>query len=113
MYEYKAKCLRVIDGDSLAVYISLGFDCYIEKHLRLLGIDCPETRGKEKEKGKKAKQFVEEWFEGMEDEWPLIIRTKKADSFGRYLALVFYQDECLNEILLEKGLAVPFMVEST
>jgi endonuclease YncB( thermonuclease family) len=46
----------------------------------------------------------------------VIIITKKdvKEKFGRYLAKIYYQDGlewiCINDELIELGLAVPFMV---
>ena len=34
MYTYKAKCLRVVDGDTLDAQIDLGFDTYVKKRIR-------------------------------------------------------------------------------
>ena len=44
MYEYKAKLLRVIDGDTVDCVIDLGFNVRLKERVRLKGIDTPETR---------------------------------------------------------------------
>lgn len=90
MYEYKIeKVIDVIDGDTLKVVISLGFDIYLEKSLRLLNINAPEVRTLNEEVkryGLRAKQKLEEYVntgDGM-----LIVNTQKPDphdSFGRVL----------------------------
>ena len=50
MYEYKAIVTRVIDGDTIDVDIQLGFDVVLAKQrIRLLGIDTPESRTRDKE----------------------------------------------------------------
>ena len=41
MYEYKAKLIRVIDGDTIDALIDLGFDVWVKKRIRLYGIDAP------------------------------------------------------------------------
>ena len=107
MWEYRAIAERVIDGDTIDVFIDQGFHTFNRERLRLLGIDAPECRGEEKEKGLKVKLFVSNWLTS-EDEWPLIIKTEKTDSFGRYLATVYKDGECLNFILLKEELAVPY-----
>jgi len=62
MYQYQAKILRVVDGDTFLAEVDLGFNLTAKLRFRLRGIDTPETfRPKteaEKELGLKAKQFV-------------------------------------------------------
>ena len=61
MYTYKAKCLRVVDGDTLDAQIDLGFDTHKVIRIRLVGINTPESRTRdleEKARGLAAKQFV-------------------------------------------------------
>ena len=49
MYHYKAKLLRVVDGDTIDVDIDLGFDVWLRKQrIRLAGIDTPESRTRNK-----------------------------------------------------------------
>ena len=63
LYHYKAKLVRVIDGDTVDVMIDLGFDVWIKKRLRLYGIDAPETRTRNlelKKKGKASTKRLEE-----------------------------------------------------
>ncbi len=43
LYYYRAKVLRVIDGDTMDVDLDLGFDVVLAKQrVRLYGIDTPE-----------------------------------------------------------------------
>ena len=42
IYEYRAKCIRVIDGDTVHLEVDLGFRMSCHHHFRLLGIDTPE-----------------------------------------------------------------------
>ena len=45
MYEYKAKLLRVVDGDTVDVDIDLGFGVWLRnERVRIMGIDTPESR---------------------------------------------------------------------
>ena len=49
MYHYKAKLVRVIDGDTIDVDIDLGFDVWLKRQrVRLAGIDAPESRTRNK-----------------------------------------------------------------
>jgi micrococcal nuclease len=59
MYIYKAKLLRVINGDTLDIEIDLGFDLIIKQRLKLYGIDTPDSRStnvETKQKGLNVKQ---------------------------------------------------------
>lgn len=90
MYEYKAKILNVVDGDTFDMDIDLGFNIHIHERVRLLGIDTPEKFGKEKPLGLQVKQYAIDQFEGKD----VVIRSEKADeasvtdSFGRWLVYV-------------------------
>lgn len=65
MYNYNAKVLRVIDGDTIEVLVDLGFYVHKEVRIRLKDIDTHEIYGVKKEseeyqKGMESKRFVEE-----------------------------------------------------
>jgi len=118
MFQYKAKVERVVDGDTLWVDVDLGFFLRQKMHLRLYGINTPEIRGAEREAGLRAKQFV---VETLPPGATVVIKTYKIEKYGRFLTDVFYlpgsgnTDEilakgtCLNQELLDKGLAVPLL----
>lgn len=60
MYEYKAKIIKIVDGDTVDVDIDLGFGVWLHnERVRLAGLDTPESRTKdnvEKVFGLAAKQ---------------------------------------------------------
>ncbi len=62
MYEYNAKVIRIIDGDTYELEVDLGFGITITRKFRLLGIDTPETyrpkSPKELIHGNEATSFV-------------------------------------------------------
>lgn len=104
LWTYRAKVIRVVDGDTLDVRIDQGFRSWRLERLRLFGIDTPETRGEEREEGLRSKDYVQAWLEERNND--VIIRTSESDSFGRWLAKVYDEDGfMLNAELLEKGLA--------
>ncbi len=62
MYEYNAKVLRVVDGDTVDVLIDVGFSTFKKERVRLHGINTPECRTRdleEKKKGLAAKDRLE------------------------------------------------------
>ena len=48
MYEYAAKVERVVDGDTIDVTLDLGFSIQYQARIRLLGINTPESRTRDK-----------------------------------------------------------------
>jgi micrococcal nuclease len=92
-YEYDAKVMRVVDGDTVDVEIDLGFDLTIQQRVRVFGINCPEihsTDRDEKTRGESAAAFTRQFLpEGS----PVVLRTHKAgnEKFGRFLAEIHTQ----------------------
>jgi len=103
-YLYPAKVLDIYDGDTITVECDLGFKIKIELKIRLYGIDTPELRGKTKTKGIKARDYLKLLIEN-ED---IIIETffDRTGKYGRHLAKVWLGTVCVNDLLVEKGLAV-------
>ena len=57
-YNYRAKLIKVVDGDTIDALIDVGFDIWIKKRIRYKGIDTWESRTRnleEKALGLKAK----------------------------------------------------------
>lgn len=98
LYIFKAKVLRVIDGDTLEMRIDLGFHTHTVRKVRLLGVDTPE-RGQVNYN--EAKAFTTNTVLGKD----VYVLTYQADAFGRYLADVWYR-VCDNEYRLSHELTV-------
>ena len=41
---YNAKLVRVVDGDTCDALIDLGFDTFVKKRIRFIGVDTWESR---------------------------------------------------------------------
>ena len=111
MYEYKAKLLRVIDGDTIDCIIDLGFDVRLKERIRLKGVDTPEVRTRdleEKERGLAAKKRVQEVFK-CSDEFTIITEIKKG-KYGRIVGTILLPDRkvSLNQMLLDEGHATVY-----
>mgnify|MGYP002642293464 CR=1 FL=1 len=114
MYTYKAKLIRIVDGDTVDAEIDLGFDTIVRKRIRLYGIDCPETRTKdltEKEHGFAAKQRLTEL---LTREFVVETILNKRGKYGRVLGIVYSIDDTgnrvnLNEQLVNEGHAVKYL----
>lgn len=111
MYEYRAKVLRVIDGDTLHLAIDMGLETTRLITVRLYSINCPEMR--DIPAGPWAKIYTEEWVKDHADADGYVqvhtIKDKK-EKYGRYLAIIFPLDEpidqALNDALVADGHAV-------
>ena len=116
MYEYKAKVLRVVDGDTVDVDIDLGFGIWMHKErVRMMGIDTPESRTRDKvEKtfGLASKNRLKELL-------PVgsitVLKTEidrsgedKKGKFGRILGDFIIEDRRATDILIEEGHAVAY-----
>ena len=105
MYEYQAKCLRVIDGDTIVARVDLGFHIAVEKTLRLRGVNTPEVRTRnliEKRKGLAAKARVVDLMEKNNFEFNLI--SYNVGKYGRVIAdVIFLRQGDLGELLLAEG----------
>lgn len=105
-YEYRATVVRVIDGDTVVVDWDLGAGTWKRgEHLRLFGINAPETRGPERPDGLAAKEFLVGLLPvGTE----VLIRTvkDKTGKYGRYLATIWVGSLNLNQHLIDNGHAV-------
>jgi micrococcal nuclease len=106
MYEYKAKVLKVLDGDTVDCMVDLGFNVWMKQRVRLSEIDAPEVRTKdlnEKELGIKAKDRVVELLYNNNNEFILI--SNSIDKYGRCLGtLVLNDGKRVKDILLEENL---------
>ena len=118
---FPAKCVNVVDGDTIDVVLDVGFHATRTERLRLLGVNAPELHGPTHEAGQAAKDFTSKqiatWqaaFAGVQVDWPLMVATRKTDVFGRYLARVWpasavsADDPDLSALLLASGNAVVF-----
>ena len=102
MFEYPVKVLRVVDGDTVDVDIDLGFGVWMRKQrIRMLGIDTPESRTRDKEEkvyGLAAKAFLKEALK----QGPVTLRTVKdgKGKFGRILGEFIVNNININEFMI-------------
>jgi micrococcal nuclease len=104
MYEYRAYVRKVYDGDTITVDIDLGFGVMLHgQKIRLLRINAPEVRGKDRELGLKSRNALRE---KIASKWIKIKTQKdKKGKDGRWLGEIWLGDACINEWLLTEGLA--------
>ena len=97
--------MRVIDGDTIDVDIDLGFFTVLHRQrIRLYGIDAPEVRGSERFAGLESKAWLKHKVEGRETE--LVTFKDAKGKYGRWLGAINFKNRNLNELMLNKELAV-------
>ena len=110
MFEYSAKVVRVVDGDTLDAEIDIGFDVFVKKRIRLYGIDTWESRTRdleEKEKGLAAKARLIELLEDNGNKF--VLQSHELGKYGRVLGSIILDDDrdaC--DILMEEGHAYSY-----
>ena len=109
MYIYNAKCIKVVDGDTIDAQIDLGFDTHKVIRIRLVGINAPESRTRdleEKTRGLAAKQFVIDILKKHHNNF--ILHSLGVGKYGRCLGEIFLGDVKLNELLITEGHATAY-----
>ena len=119
MYEYRAKIIKVVDGDTVDVDIDLGFGVVLtDERVRMMGIDTPESRTRdkvEKKFGLASKARLKEILgkqailqtqinrngEDMKGKFGRILGDFQVDMDG--------EDKLATQVLVEEGHAVPYI----
>jgi endonuclease YncB( thermonuclease family) len=108
VYEYSARLIKLVDGDTLHAAIDLGLDINTKLTIRLYGVNAPEVSTPQ---GREAAMWVADWFHDHCPENTFVLRTTKdkKEKYGRYLGTVIASNGAvLNEDLLAGGHAVPY-----
>lgn len=107
LYTYRANVTSVYDGDTLTVDIDLGFSIIMKQQtVRLARINAPELRGSTAELGIKSRDALRDKVLGKS----IVLKTIKdsREKYGRWLGEVWVDGVCINDWLLETGLAVRY-----
>lgn len=111
MYNYQGKVIEIIDGDTLDIQVDLGFHISITQRFRVNGINTPEVKGIEKEKGLKAKAVVQKLLPPG-SQVTVTTYKDKTEKYGRYLADIFFEvdgvEQELGPLLISEGMAVEY-----
>jgi len=109
MYYYKVELLRVVDGDTVDVRVDLGFDVWHKCRVRLMGINAPESRTRDKEekiRGLAAKEYLKEVLENAQVE--IEMKSLGVGKYGRVLGILFINDVNINQMMIDNGHAVEY-----
>ena len=117
MYTYNIKLDRVVDGDTIDAKIDLGFDVWVKKRVRFMGVNTPESRTRdleEKATGLAAKERVKQLLEGANR---IRLDSHGVGKYGRCLGelhvdIVDGQESItmisINDLLIKEGHAVEY-----
>ena len=117
MYEYGAKLLKTVDGDTASLMLDLGFNIHLEVEVRFKGINAPETHSTNPLE-KEAALHAAAQLNLLLARGPLTVKTErtskndigdKQEKYGRYLATVINGAGLnVNEEMLKTGNAISY-----
>ena len=96
MYQYKAKVLNVVDGDTIDVSVDLGLQIHTLQRIRLYGIDTPE-------RGQPGFLEASDRLKYLILDKNVIIKTYKVSKYGQYLGEIMFDEMNINEMMITEG----------
>ena len=118
MYQYACRINKVLDGDTVNIDLDLGFNIILaNQHVRMTGIDTPESRTSNKEEKPRGllskKKLSEQLPVGS---WQKITTSRpdnNDDKFGRILGEFILEDGTnVNQWLIKNNYAVAYQGEN-
>ena len=117
MYDYSARILNVVDGDTIDVDLDLGCDIHLFTRIRLANVNAPELHSAdpiERERAQAAKTFLSGLL--TRDRVVRIMTEKdRTEKYGRYLGSVYLNwsspdanNPSVNDQLVSAGHATPY-----
>lgn len=106
------KCIKVYDGDTITVATNidhntlLPYTCRFQ--IRLMGIDAPEIKGINENEKKQAIISRDKLKEKILGKIITLKIIEKPEKFGRILAYVYFNDENINQWMLNNNLAIEY-----
>lgn len=101
MYEYAARIVNVVDGDTVDAVVDVGFKIKVSQRLRLSRVDTPE---RDHPDYAKAKQFMQDLVLNKD----VFIRTHKVSKWGYYLVDIIRGGRDVAEMLIAANLGKPY-----
>ena len=101
MYDYKAKVIKVVDGDTIDCDVDLGFYMTARIRFRLARVNTPEVRGEERAEGLQAKQWLIDELNKANNE--IRVKTAKTGKYGRWIGEIIVGDMNMNDELVKSG----------
>mgnify|MGYP003151299050 CR=1 FL=1 len=116
-YIYRGKLERVVDGDTIDAMIDVGFNTWVRKRIRYVGMDAWESRTRdleEKKKGLAAKARNKELLEEVSSKSGYFrLKSHGVGKYGRVLGEIYIMDNDgkqynINETLKAEGHAYEY-----
>lgn len=110
-WTFPAISWRVYDGDTVMdLTLDLGFRISATISGRLYGIDTPELRGSDRQRGLEARDWLRKQ---MGEAQTVLVETRpptasQQGKYGRWLITIWADDLNLNDALITHGFAVPY-----
>ena len=111
-YIYRGKLDRVVDGDTIDAMIDVGFDIWVFKRIRFVGMDAWESRTRDlevKKKGLAAKERLKVLLNEVSSKPGMFrIKSEGVGKYGRVLGQIFIMDAegkpwDVNQTLITEG----------
>lgn len=102
-YKTKAYVFHIYDGDTIHIIFKFK-DTYYKWKCRLDGIDTPELKTKNEDEKKLGYEVKDILVEKIKDKI-IDVECGEFDKYGRLLIKVFYENECINDWLIDNGYA--------
>ena len=107
MYIYNAKCVKVVDGDTIDATIDLGFDTWKKIRIRLVGMNAPESRTRDLEEKKLGLAAKDRLIEMLGD-GKFTLQSHGVGKYGRCLGTLLIDDIDINKTLIKEGHATEY-----
>lgn len=112
MYQYRARVLKVVDGDTVDLEVDLGFYTLTRLRFRLEGLDAPETNSSDPVERSLAVKAKNRLIQLLPIASTCVLASTKTEKYGRWLATIWpgpsVSPTSINEFLLQEGLAKPY-----
>lgn len=108
MYEYNAKILRIVDGDTVEVELDLGFHIKYKNTVRLVRINTAELRAKDVDERNYAKQAKEFIASLLPVDSMVLVKSTSLDKYGRILGEIMVGDLNISDKMLAESMARPY-----
>jgi len=112
MYNYSAKVIRVIDGDTVELLLDLGCNVFRKETIRLYGINAPEKNGLTHEAGVKSMLYLDKLLTKINNNCNIQTIKDRNDKYGRLLGIIqsskFYISfkNSINQTMITDGYAI-------
>ncbi len=109
LYNYKAKVLRIVDGDTISLEIDMGMKIYFKSNCRLSGINAPELNSKDHLIAEKAVQATI-YLKGLLPISSIVdLQSISLDKYGRSIGQITTKEGVVvNDEMVKSGNAVVY-----